>query len=196
MVDGSAQQQSGWILPERVTGPAPGYAYAGFWRRFWAFLLDGLIVGIPVWIVAVPILLNAVPQATIDTISQGVYAVDPTTGQLIVDPTAQAAYLAAINSIIPLTLALSVGFVLIQMLYFAILWSRRGASFGQQLLGVQVRNERDGTRISFARGCLRYVGYIVSIWVLYIGLIWVAFDPRKQGWHDKIAGTVAIRRVR
>ncbi len=195
MVDQSAPQQSGWILPEPITGPAPGYAFAGFWRRFWAFLLDGLIVGIPAWIVAVPIFLNAVPQSTIDTISQGMYAVDPTTGQLIADPNASAAYLAAINSIIPLTLGLGLGFVLIQMLYFAILWSRLGASFGQLLLGVQVRNERDGTKISFARGCLRYVGYLVSIWVLYIGLIWVAFDARKQGWHDKIAGTLAIRRV-
>ena len=195
MVDQSAPQQSGWILPEPITGPAPGYAFAGFWRRFWAFLLDGLIVGIPAWIVAVPIFLNAVPQSTIDTISQGMYAVDPTTGQLIADPNASAAYLAAINSIIPLTLGLGLGFVLIQMLYFAILWSRLGASFGQLLLGVQVRNERDGTKISFARGCLRYVGYLVSIWVLYIGLIWVAFDARKQGWQDKIAGTLAIRRV-
>jgi uncharacterized RDD family membrane protein YckC len=195
VVDQSAPQQSGWILPEPITGPAPGYAFAGFWRRFWAFLLDGLIVGIPAWIVAVPIFLNAVPQSTIDTISQGMYAVDPTTGQLIADPNASAAYLAAINSIIPLTLGLGLGFVLIQMLYFAILWSRLGASFGQLLLGVQVRNERDGTKISFARGCLRYVGYLVSIWVLYIGLIWVAFDARKQGWHDKIAGTLAIRRV-
>jgi uncharacterized RDD family membrane protein YckC len=35
----------------------------------------------------------------------------------------------------------------------------------------------------------------VSIWILYLGFIWVAFDPRKQGWHDKIAGTVAIRKV-
>jgi uncharacterized RDD family membrane protein YckC len=58
-----------------------------------------------------------------------------------------------------------------------------------------VRNERDGSRISFARGCLRYLGTLVSIYVLYIGLIWAAFDARKQGWHDKIAGTVAIRRV-
>jgi uncharacterized RDD family membrane protein YckC len=26
-----------------------------------------------------------------------------------------------------------------------------------------------------------------------MGLLWVAFDPRKQGWHDKLAGTVVIR---
>jgi uncharacterized RDD family membrane protein YckC len=26
-----------------------------------------------------------------------------------------------------------------------------------------------------------------------LGIIWVAFDPRKQGWHDKLAGTVVVR---
>jgi uncharacterized RDD family membrane protein YckC len=38
------------------------------------------------------------------------------------------------------------------------------------------------------------LGRLLSSSILYIGLIWVAFDPRKQGGHDKIAGTVAIRR--
>jgi uncharacterized RDD family membrane protein YckC len=39
----------------------------------------------------------------------------------------------------------------------------------------------------------RYLGYIVSTVPLGLGLIWVAFDARKQGWHDKLAGTVVIR---
>jgi uncharacterized RDD family membrane protein YckC len=200
VVDGSTepstQPPSGWILPEQFTGPAPGYAYAGFWRRFWAFLLDGLILAVPSWIIALPIFLNSVPQATLDTLGRGMYNVDPTTGQLVVDQATYTAYFAAINSLIPLALGVTVVLGVLQMLYFAILWSRRGASLGQLALGVQVRNERDGSRISFGRGCLRYLGMLVSIYVLYIGLIWAAFDSRKQGWHDKIAGTVAIRRVR
>jgi uncharacterized RDD family membrane protein YckC len=28
---------------------------------------------------------------------------------------------------------------------------------------------------------------------LFIGLIWVAFDKKKQSWHDKLAGTVVVR---
>ncbi|MGZ8994756.1 MAG: RDD family protein, partial [Burkholderiaceae bacterium] len=39
----------------------------------------------------------------------------------------------------------------------------------------------------------RYFGYYVSTIPLLIGLIWVAFDSRKQGWHDKLAGTVVVR---
>ena len=39
----------------------------------------------------------------------------------------------------------------------------------------------------------RYLGYYVSIFGLMIGFAWVAFDPRKQGWHDKLARTLVIR---
>jgi uncharacterized RDD family membrane protein YckC len=31
---------------------------------------------------------------------------------------------------------------------------------------------------------------------LGLGLLWVAFDRRKQGWHDKIANTVVVRPAR
>ena len=40
---------------------------------------------------------------------------------------------------------------------------------------------------------IRYLGYYVSTIPLGLGLIWVAFDARKQGWHDKMAGTVVVR---
>jgi uncharacterized RDD family membrane protein YckC len=43
------------------------------------------------------------------------------------------------------------------------------------------------------RAALRYVGYVISTLVCYIGLIWAAFDSRKQGWHDKIASTVVVQ---
>ena len=40
----------------------------------------------------------------------------------------------------------------------------------------------------------RYLGYYVSILALGLGFLWIAFDKRKQGWHDKLAGTVVIRK--
>jgi len=43
------------------------------------------------------------------------------------------------------------------------------------------------------QGLIRYLGLFVSFLVLLIGVIWVAFDADKQGWHDKIAGTYVIR---
>jgi len=40
---------------------------------------------------------------------------------------------------------------------------------------------------------VRYVGYFISSLFLCLGFLWIAFDARKQGWHDKIAGTVVIK---
>jgi uncharacterized RDD family membrane protein YckC len=42
----------------------------------------------------------------------------------------------------------------------------------------------------------RYVGYIISTIPLCLGFLWVGFDSKKQGWHDKIAGTVVVRNRR
>ena len=39
---------------------------------------------------------------------------------------------------------------------------------------------------------IRYIGYYLSTIPLLLGLVWVAVDPRKQGWHDKLAGTVVV----
>jgi uncharacterized RDD family membrane protein YckC len=43
---------------------------------------------------------------------------------------------------------------------------------------------------------LRWVGYIISAAGICLGFIWIIFDRKKQGWHDKIAGTVVIREDR
>jgi uncharacterized RDD family membrane protein YckC len=40
---------------------------------------------------------------------------------------------------------------------------------------------------------IRLLCYFVSALPFYLGFLWAAFDRRKQGWHDKIAGTVVIQ---
>lgn len=42
----------------------------------------------------------------------------------------------------------------------------------------------------------RYFAYFVSLLPLGLGYLWVAFDGKKQGWHDKLAGTVVVREAR
>jgi len=50
------------------------------------------------------------------------------------------------------------------------------------------------TENRYVRPCLPAMGrYLISKLALYLGFIWIAFDRRKQGWHDKIAGTVVVR---
>ena len=39
----------------------------------------------------------------------------------------------------------------------------------------------------------RYFGYYVSILPFFLGIVWVGIDAKKQGFHDKLAGTVVVR---
>ena len=50
-----------------------------------------------------------------------------------------------------------------------------------------------GGKPSTAQLLLRYLGYYVSMIPCFIGIFWIGFDRRKQGWHDKIARTVVVR---
>lgn len=82
---------------------------------------------------------------------------------------------------------------LIGLVYFVGFWAWRGQTVGMMPFNMQVVGVADGKKIDVVRGLLRYVGLIISIIPLFLGLIWAAFDARKQGWHDKIASTVVIR---
>ncbi|MEY4560899.1 MAG: hypothetical protein RLZZ618_176 [Pseudomonadota bacterium] len=72
-------------------------------------------------------------------------------------------------------------------------WIYRQATPGKSALGLKVVDATTGGPLSPKQAILRYIGYYVSTIPLFIGILWVAFDERKQGWHDKIAGTVVIK---
>lgn len=72
-------------------------------------------------------------------------------------------------------------------------WSARHATPGKMVFGAKIVDARTGGAPSFRQHLIRYVGYFISTFFLCIGFLWIAFDPKKQGWHDKLAGTVVIR---
>ena len=74
-------------------------------------------------------------------------------------------------------------------------WIYKAATPGKIVTGLTIIDEKSGQPPSPAQCIVRYLGYFVSTVPLCLGLIWVAFDKRKQGWHDKIAGTVVIKKV-
>jgi uncharacterized RDD family membrane protein YckC len=71
-------------------------------------------------------------------------------------------------------------------------WRYCGATPGKLALALKVVDARTGGRPSTGRLVLRFLCYLVSALPLYLGFLWIAVDRRKQGWHDKIAGTVVI----
>ncbi|OGA15752.1 MAG: hypothetical protein A3I63_05160 [Betaproteobacteria bacterium RIFCSPLOWO2_02_FULL_66_14] len=71
-------------------------------------------------------------------------------------------------------------------------WKYRGATPGKMAISARVVDAETGGTPSTARLVGRYFAYIVSMLPLGLGFLWVAFDRRKQGFHDKLAGTVVI----
>jgi len=55
--------------------------------------------------------------------------------------------------------------------------------------------KKTGNKLTVMQSIIRYIGYIPSILVFGIGLFWVAFDAKKQGWHDKMAKSVVVREL-
>ena len=86
--------------------------------------------------------------------------------------------------------------IVLSALYFTWLWSTSGLWAGQTV-GMKLLNLKvvrtDGTVLTLSQAFIRWVGLLISFIVIFIGVIWVAFDANKQGWQDKIAGTYVVR---
>ena len=73
------------------------------------------------------------------------------------------------------------------------LWMTYRATPGKMLFSLKVVKADTGAALTLKEGIVRYLGYVVATIPLCLGFIWVGFDSKKQGWHDKIAGTVVVR---
>lgn len=74
-----------------------------------------------------------------------------------------------------------------------IFWTYKSATPGKMALKLKIVDAKTGEQPSTGQLIGRYLGYYVSSIPLFLGLIWVGIDRRKQGWHDKLAGTVVIK---
>lgn len=72
-------------------------------------------------------------------------------------------------------------------------WVWQRATPGKALLDCQVVRARDGRAIGWWQAVLRYLGYFLSALPLGLGFLWILWDRKCQGWHDKLARTVVIR---
>jgi len=73
-------------------------------------------------------------------------------------------------------------------------WIYKSATPGKMAINAEIVDAKTFGKPSKAQLIGRYLGYYVSMIPLMLGIIWVAFDARKQGWHDKLAGTVVIQK--
>ena len=149
--------------PLETAAPTPAER-PGFWQRVVAFAVDYAIVSSVGGLLTLP---QSVSFALSNASARGV-------------PRGET-----LNTL-PITL-------LIALVYFTYLWSGSGGgrTWGMRVMGLRVQRE-DGSPLDLGRALIRVVGLIASCVVLLIGVIWVAFDPKKQGWHDKFAGSVVV----
>jgi uncharacterized RDD family membrane protein YckC/effector-binding domain-containing protein len=195
---GLAFEQSGpaisppWSPPQAQArrGPAPGIEYAGFWIRTGAYLIDTipfLVIGL--------ILIIPMMAAAFDVIRDVPL---PPPGTLIDSPEYQAYQTEIVRRMTDAMGGVYGVFALFQLIsiaYFVGMWAWVQQTLGMMAFGLRVVRDADGRPLGLGRAVLRYVGYWLSWVALFIGFIWVAFDDRKQGWHDKIAGSVVVRRT-
>jgi uncharacterized RDD family membrane protein YckC len=79
--------------------------------------------------------------------------------------------------------------------YHVAMWSWRGATLGGRAVGTQVV-ELDGKPVDLPVALVRSLAAFLSAIPLCLGFFWSAWDTRKQSWHDKLAGTLVVRRRR
>ncbi|HHL45648.1 MAG TPA: RDD family protein [Gammaproteobacteria bacterium] len=139
--------------------------YAGFWRRTAATLIDTALFSL----LTLPLLYIAY--------GSGYFSLDSATAPLIAGPAD-----ILINYVLPLIIVV-------------LLWVKLGATPGKMLLNCRVVDATTGQLPGVGQSILRYFAYLVSALPLMLGFLWIAWDKRKQGFHDKIAGTVVLHAI-
>lgn len=172
MIPPTVPQNAGYayVMPGTAGTFSTQTEYAGFGRRFVAFIIDAV--------------LTSITSSVLGGIVGGVLGA-LLAQQMATNPRGMTSFLSVIGSLI--------GF-LVQWLYFAFFESsRQQATPGKLVMGLKV-TDLQGNRISFGRATGRNFGKIVSALILFIGYIMAAFTERKQALHDLMAGTLVIHK--
>jgi uncharacterized RDD family membrane protein YckC len=149
-------------------------AYAGFWLRVVAILIDSIVVTAAARILLFPFFA----------------ALGMRMAFFHHWPMAPGEILALLGAMIWLIAIMSV----VKWLYFSLLESSAWqATLGKKALGLMV-TDLNGWRISFARASGRFFGKLISALILWIGFMMAGFTEKKQALHDIMAGTLVIRK--
>lgn len=98
-----------------------------------------------------------------------------------------------VNSDFLVGLSTGVGGV-VGFFYLVYFWATTGQTPGKRLLGLRVVGRDDGINgIGWGPAIIRWIGYLISGAIFFLGFLWIIWDRQKQGWHDKIAGTHVAR---
>src|SRR3954466_6516374 len=120
-------------------------ARAGFWRRFAAAFIDGILLSI----------VSGILQAILDNAGAG------------------------------LGLLITIG-------YYTYFHGSTGQTPGDAALSIRIVDKDTGQSIGYGRAFIRWLVSVVSAIVVFLGYLWMLWDPEKQCWHDKAANDVVV----
>jgi uncharacterized RDD family membrane protein YckC len=97
-----------------------------------------------------------------------------------------------VGGLFPIQVLAGIVILVVAWLYYWLFIGLKGQTPGKMAVGVKVVDGR-GNIPGLGRAALReVVGKIVSSLPLYLGFLWIVWDHKKQGWHDKLAGTHVV----
>ncbi len=154
--------------------------YAGFWVRFAASVIDSILVSAIVGPLLIAAYGRGYFQPYIDFLRSG--QVDLLT-RLVAFADASEQYNGTASNLINW---------LVPAILIVVFWMARQATPGKMVFGIRIVDATTMQKPSAGQDIGRYLAYFVSLLVLGLGFLAIAFDKRKQGWHDRLAGTLVI----
>jgi len=182
---GGAMPQAGAPIPQMGAvqmGPSTQMAgagrwhFGGFWIRFLARVIDGILVGIVSAIIRIPLMLLTGGGALLSL------------GRADQDPAAVLAAVPMLMGAIGLSFLIQIAISIAYEVYFL---TTRGATIGKMALGLRVVRA-DGGTISMGLAVGRFFAMILSSFIFMIGYIMAAFDVEKRALHDRLCDTRVI----
>ena len=138
--------------------------YVGFWVRTAAHIIDTVVLVVLIFFIRVLLTL---------IIGFGLsYENDPHLLFLIIP--------SLLISVLP-------------VLFSLLFWFYKSSTPGKMLFRSKIVDARTGGKPSKLQFVGRYFSYFLSLLPLGLGFFWVAWDERKQGWHDKLSGTIVVK---
>jgi uncharacterized RDD family membrane protein YckC len=140
--------------------------YAGFFTRLVAYIIDRLVVS------GITALIGLGVSLALNALNLNEWFAAGSTGAIIV------------------ALLLFALVVLVRLFYNLGFWMLAGQTPGKRVMGVRIVRT-DGQRLKWGNAIRREIGYWISL-ILFLGYLWILVDNRRQGWHDKLGGTMVV----
>ena len=155
--------------------------YAGFWRRTGAMVVDSIAFGLLLAFLLFGLKIGQLPIADTEV-------TDPQASGQLEEAVAQSANAGQRTRLLETTLVENALPAAVTIAF----WVFVGATPGKFLFECRVVDARSGRPPGLARATIRYLCYFVSLLPLGLGFLWIAWDKRNQGWHDKLAWTLVL----